>query len=101
VEEYLAGQKDRSGDEMNIVCELGSSEAVKEAIIAGLGVSFISVHAVKRELAQGMLREVPVRGCVIERDIHVIHKRRFPFMKHHRLFLDFVENYGVRDNNGA
>jgi len=101
MEEYLAGQKDRSRDEMNIVCELGSSEAVKEAIIAGLGISFISVHAVKRELEQGMLCEVPVRGCAIERDIHVIHKRCFPFMKHHRLFMDFIEHYRMREDHEA
>lgn len=101
VEEYLAGQKDRNISEMNIVCELGSSEAVKEAVIAGLGISLISIHAVKRELEHGILREIPVRDCVIGRDIYVIYKRHFPFLRHHGLFMDFIENYRVRENHEA
>ena len=37
----------------SISCELGSSEAVKEAVIAGLGISVLSIHAVRREIGQG------------------------------------------------
>lgn len=101
VEEYLANNKEQSLSGMNIICELGSSEAVKEAIIAGLGVSLISLHAVKRELESGILLEIPIKECVIERDIYLIHKRRFPLMKHHKLFMDFAENYRVRENHEA
>lgn len=101
MEEYLVNMKGQSLSGLNIICELGSSEAVKEAIIAGLGISFISLHAVKRELDSGILLEVPVKECVIERDIYFIYKRRFPLMKHHKLFIDFVENYRVRENHEA
>jgi len=101
VEEYLANNKERSLAGMNIICELGSSEAVKEAIIAGLGVSLISLHAVKRELESGILLEIPIKECVIERDICLIYKRRFPLMKHHKLFMDFAENYRVREDHEA
>ncbi|MCD6265200.1 MAG: LysR family transcriptional regulator, partial [Deltaproteobacteria bacterium] len=45
VEEYLLKNTDRSLYKFNIVCEMGSSEAVKEAIIAGLGASILSIHA--------------------------------------------------------
>jgi len=101
VEEYLANNKEQGLSGMNIICELGSSEAVKEAIIAGLGISLISVHAVKRELARGILLEIPIKECVIERDIYLIYKRSFSLMKHHKLFMDFAENYRVRENHEA
>jgi DNA-binding transcriptional LysR family regulator len=39
LEEYLLKNTDKSLSKFNIVCEMGSSEAVKEAIIAGLGTS--------------------------------------------------------------
>ncbi len=101
MEEYLADNKDQGLSGLNIVCELGSSEAVKEAIIAGLGISLISIHAVKRELESGVLREVPIKEGIIERNIYVIYKRRFPLMKHHKLFMDFIENYRTRENHEA
>lgn len=77
----------------NVAAELGSSEAVKEAVVAGLGVSILSVHAVQRELKQGILRAVPIRNCRIERSFYLIYRRRFDLMHHHRLFLDFVRRY--------
>jgi len=46
---------------------LESSEAVKQAVLAGCGVAFISEVAVRGELAAGMLREIPVEGLVLER----------------------------------
>jgi len=96
VEEYLEGKKDKGLSGLNVICELGSSEAVKEAIIAGMGISLISIHAVKRELESGILREVPIKDCVIERDIYLLYKKRFTLRKHHKLFMDFVENYSIR-----
>jgi len=85
--------------EFAIVSELGSSEAVKEAIIAGLGISVISIHAVKRELKNELLVEVPVEDHRIERNFYVIYKKQFGLMLHHRLFLDFVRKSEAVFNN--
>jgi DNA-binding transcriptional LysR family regulator len=74
----------------NIISELGSSEAVKEAIIAGLGVSVLSIHAVKRELKSGLLVEVPLEDYTIERNFYLIYKKQFNLLNHHTLFLDYV-----------
>ncbi|MBE9547513.1 MAG: LysR family transcriptional regulator, partial [Proteobacteria bacterium] len=95
LEEYLHKNTDRSLSKFNIVCEMGSSEAVKEAIMAGLGVSIISVHAIKRELKQGILVEVPVQDCAIQRHFYLIYKKQFSLMHYHKLFLDFVKEYVV------
>lgn len=95
MEEYLHKNTDRSLSKFNIICEMGSSEAVKEAIMAGLGVSVISVHAIKRELKQEVLVEVPIQGCAIQRHFYLIFKKQFSLMHYHKLFLDFVKEYVV------
>ncbi|RLB16585.1 MAG: hypothetical protein DRG35_02795 [Deltaproteobacteria bacterium] len=93
LEEYLLKNTDRSLYKFNIVCEMGSSEAVKEAIIAGLGASILSIHAIKRELKQGILINIPIKDCDIQRYFYLIYKRQFTLMPYHKLFLKFVKNY--------
>lgn len=86
IEQHL--QEAKNGlSRFNIACEMGSSEAVKEAIIAGLGVSLISIHAIGRELKQGVLKQVPVKNCTIERSFFMIYKKQLHLMAYHKLFL--------------
>lgn len=62
---------------LNVVMELGSTEAVKEALIAGYGLSILSRTSIRREIRDGFLREVPIRGLKLERDFYqVIHRDR-------------------------
>jgi len=49
----------------------GSNEAVKQAVIKGLGVSFVSACSVERELAQGELFAVDVQGLKIVRSFYL------------------------------
>jgi len=95
LEEYLRKNTDMSLSKFNVVCEMGSSEAVKEAIIAGLGVSIISIHAIKRELKQDTLIEIPIKDCGIQRYFYLIYKKQFSLMHYHKLFLEFVKEYVV------
>jgi DNA-binding transcriptional LysR family regulator len=103
LESYLKEAKSVNLSQFNICAEMGSSEAVKEAIIAGLGVSIISVHAVARELAQGTLLEIPIYGCRMERNFYLIYKRQFDFRSAHKIFIEFVkENVSSQNaNNGV
>jgi DNA-binding transcriptional LysR family regulator len=94
LENYL---KENAGTDfrLNIVAELGSSEAIKEAMIAGLGVSFISIHAIRRELEQKLLVEIPVSGWVVERDFYVIYTKQHKLMPHQEIFLDYCKTAPV------
>jgi len=93
LEEYLRKSTNLDFSGFNIVCELGSSEAIKEAVMDGLGVSIISIHAVKREIESGLLLEIPIKGCSIERNFYMIYKIGLGLMRHHGIFLDFIRNY--------
>lgn len=92
-ESYMKENKAVSLANFNICGEMGSSEAIKESILAGLGVSVLSVHAVTRELASGMLFEIPVVSCRIERRFYLISLRQFEPRAHHKTFFDFLKIY--------
>ncbi|OPY13206.1 MAG: HTH-type transcriptional regulator CysL [Syntrophus sp. PtaB.Bin001] len=94
-EHYLRNMFNWTLSRLRVVVELGSSEAVKEAVIAGLGISMISIHAVERELRSGLLCEVPVENCRIERSFYLIHRRHFALMRHHQIFLDFIRSHKI------
>lgn len=91
LEDYMLSSSNIPLAQFHVISELGSSEAVKEAIIAGLGISIISVHAVKRELKSRLLFEIPFENHLIERNFYLIYKKQFGLMRHHTLFLDFVK----------
>jgi len=76
--------------DFNTVCDMGSTEAVKEAVIAGIGVSVLSDQAVERECVQGILKIIPIDHFNIERKFFLIYKKQFNPMTCHRHFIDFV-----------
>ena len=92
-ESSLNKSKSISHVQLNICGELGSSEAIKEAVIAGWGVSVISIHAVSRELSQGLLCEIPLQGYSMERHFYLIYRRQFDFRKFHKTFINFIKKY--------
>jgi LysR family transcriptional regulator, low CO2-responsive transcriptional regulator len=60
---------------MRVAAHLGSNEAVKRAVIAGVGISFVSAISVQRELAQGALIQVPVTGIDIRRQFYLAKRK--------------------------
>lgn len=90
LERYLKEQANTDLAKFRIAAEFGSSEAVKEAILAGLGVSILSIRAITRELKLQLLKEVPVEDWRIERSFYLILRQPFNVLCHHQLFLDFI-----------
>lgn len=54
------------------VMALGSTEAVKRAVAAGLGIAIVSELTVGLELSSGRLVEVAVEGLTIRRALHLL-----------------------------
>jgi DNA-binding transcriptional LysR family regulator len=63
----------RAGVTIGRTMELDHTEAIKQGVMAGLGVAFVSIHAVRGELASRRLVAVRLRGVRIRRHFHVIH----------------------------
>ena len=55
--------------------EVGSSEAAKRCVLAGLGLAFVSRHAVADELESGRLQLVPLSGLPVKRSFYVVRPR--------------------------
>lgn len=51
--------------------ELTSNEAVKQAVLAGLGYSIMPVIGIRNELKSGDLKIIPVRGLPLQTDWHL------------------------------
>lgn len=55
--------------------ELGSNETIKQAVMADLGIAFLSAHTVAAEVEAGRLRILPVRGLPIIRQWYAVRNR--------------------------
>jgi len=64
-------------DDFNVVAEMGSTEAVCQAIKSGVGVSIVSKVAVSEELRAGTLKALTVAGFNLRRNFYLtLHKYR-------------------------
>ncbi|MBK7592900.1 MAG: LysR family transcriptional regulator [Betaproteobacteria bacterium] len=58
-----------------VVMEMGSNETIKQAVIANMGLSFLSLHTLGLELERDLLRVVPVDGLPLVRRWHIVNMR--------------------------
>ena len=78
-----------------VALELGSNEAIKEAVIRGVGVAVLSTYAVRKELRAGRLHALEVRDLDCDRDMYVVQDRRRVLPLPARLFLIFLDTHPV------
>lgn len=61
--------------DVNIAMEIRSTETIKQAVAAGMGVSFLSAHTISRELQSGSLAVLDVQGFPLMLHWYVVHRR--------------------------
>ena len=83
------------GVEIAPFLELGSIEAIKNAVLAGLGISFISRQAIKAEQKLGTLVAVAVEGLDLRRPFYCLHRRQRYLSPTVQAFLDLVQKTGA------
>lgn len=72
-------QKGHHIEELNIIAEMGSTEAVCQAIKAHAGISILSTLAVTEELKNGRLRALDIKGISLKRRFYMTrHRQRTP-----------------------
>jgi LysR family transcriptional regulator, low CO2-responsive transcriptional regulator len=62
-------------DTLNIAMEIRSTETIKQAVMAGMGVTFLSAHTVSRELQAGSLTVLNVQGFPLMLNWYVVHRK--------------------------
>ena len=60
---------------INIAMEIKSTETIKQAVIAGMGISFLSAHTISLELQAGSLVVLDVQGFPVMLNWYVVHRR--------------------------
>ena len=73
-----------------IVMEMPSNETIKQAVMAGMGLSFLSLRTIRHELASGHLVLLDVLGLPLVRHWHITHlatKRLSPPAREFKSFL--------------
>ena len=73
-----------------VAMQMASNETIKQAVIAGLGLSFLSRHTLGLELAAGRLVALDVVGMTLLREWYVVHlapKRLSPVASACRAFI--------------
>jgi len=63
------------GLRVRVGMEISSNETIKQAVMAGMGLSFISLHTVGLELAAGQLAVLRADGLPVMRDWYVVRRR--------------------------
>jgi len=66
-------------------------EATKQAVLAGLGVAFLSIHAIHGEVAIGRLHAVRLRGLRLVRHFHLLHHEARTLSASARAFRTLLE----------
>ena len=70
--------------------ELGSAEAIKQAVLAGIGIAVLSLHSVRLEQAAGKLVVLDVQGFPVRRRWYAVHQKGKHLSLVARTFLDFI-----------
>jgi len=60
---------------LNVALEIKSTETIKQAVIAGMGVGFLSAHTIGLELQAGSLVVLDVVGFPVMLDWYVVHRQ--------------------------
>jgi DNA-binding transcriptional LysR family regulator len=79
------------GVKFRVAMELDHTEAIKQGVMAGLGVAFVSLYAVQGEIAAGRLRALRLRGVRIQRHFHIIHHEARRVTASARAFMELFE----------
>jgi DNA-binding transcriptional LysR family regulator len=87
----LAKGRQSGEDLLDVSMELGSTEAVKEALMAGFGISILSRISIRHELAEGSIVEVPIRGLTMQRDFYEVYHNRRPLHPIAQAFRAFLK----------
>ena len=84
-------------DSLRVAGVFGSTEAVKQAVKAGFGVSILSKMSVAEDLRHNTLKEVKIKGVLMKREIVLVTHKKRTLPLAYRVFLEHVLSETKRD----
>ncbi len=80
-----------SVDNLNMVMELGNSEAIGMAVEEGIGAAFVSRTVARRGIELGKIKEVRIAGLSLKREVFIAYSQRYPATQAQAQFWNFVQ----------
>ena len=75
--------------------ELGSGEAIKQGVMAGIGIGMLSTHSLNLELDTGRIAILDVKDLELRRHWHAVHLRGKRLGLAAQKFIDFLQTSDV------
>ncbi|MDR3601338.1 MAG: LysR family transcriptional regulator [Desulfosporosinus sp.] len=80
-------------DQLNVTMELGSTQAIKQLVSAGLGITIISSLTVSRECDQGILKILKIQDSPIYRPLSILTNTQTSQTKDERIFINLLHDH--------
>ncbi len=88
----------QAGVKFTAAMQLDHIEAIKQAVMAGLGLAFVSMYAVGGEIETRRLCGLRLKGLRVQRHFHVMHNEARTLTASGRAFMDLLEASGRGDS---
>lgn len=79
-------------EDLNIIYELNSMEAIKTSVLSGKGISFIPELSIKRELRDGNLKEIKVEDLDIFSEFFIAYRKDHSLSLYEKEFIKFIKS---------
>lgn len=86
---------DENGLTLEPYMELGSGEAIKQAVMSGMGIAVLSTFSLKLELESNHLVLLDVEGMPIKRNWHAVHRRGKHLTPSALRFIEFLQTSDI------
>ncbi len=90
IEKILEG-RGISTDMLKVSAILGSTDAVKQAVKKGMGISILSRRAVLDEVKCKILKEIEIKGLPMKRTFYIVTHRKRTLPHQYKMFLEYLK----------
>jgi len=85
-------KKGLSTDSLKIIARMGSTQAIRQGIKSGAGISILSTIAVREDVNQGTLRMLNIEGLNLQRSFYLTLQKQRSISPLGQLFIKFLRN---------
>lgn len=79
-------------DDLTVIFELNSNEAIKTSVTSGKGAAFIPKFSVLRELKMKTVQEIEIEGVKLSADYHIAYRKNGELTPEENEFIRFVKS---------
>ncbi|MGF7056534.1 selenium metabolism-associated LysR family transcriptional regulator [Brassicibacter mesophilus] len=80
-------------ESLNVVSYIEDTDTIKRFVELGIGISFISERAIKREIQMGILKPYAIKGFSLKRKFYFVYHKKRQLSPLSQAFKDFVIDY--------